>query len=110
VNTGTIGAMHGALEIPRDHPCFAGHFPKFPVLPGAVLLDEVLQVIQRERHIDLTQWRLTSAKFQAAVRPGDPLGVEHILARSGLINFTIRSTDRTVVTGSLSHAPPEGAA
>ena len=36
---------------PADHPSFAGHFPKFPVLPGAVLLDEALQAIeQRARH------------------------------------------------------------
>jgi 3-hydroxyacyl-[acyl-carrier-protein] dehydratase len=110
VNTRTVGTMLGALDIPGDHPSFAGHFPKFPVLPGAVLLDEVLQVIQRERRIDLTQWRIASAKFLAAVRPGDPLRVEHSLTRTGLINFTVRSADRTVASGSLAHAPPEGAA
>ena len=35
------------------HPSFPGHFPNFPVLPGAVLLDEVLQIMQRARGIDL---------------------------------------------------------
>jgi 3-hydroxyacyl-[acyl-carrier-protein] dehydratase len=110
VNTRTVGTMHGALDIPADHPSFAGHFPKFPVLPGAVLLDEVLQVIQRERRIDLTQWRIASAKFLAAVRPGDSLRLEHSLARVGLINFTIRSADQTVASGSLSNAPTGGAA
>jgi 3-hydroxymyristoyl/3-hydroxydecanoyl-(acyl carrier protein) dehydratase len=99
--------MHSAIEVPRDHPSFAGHFPKFPVLPGAVLLDAALQVIQRERAIDLTQWRIASVKFLGAVRPGDALRLEHIVAgKDGLIRFAIRVADRTVVSGSLSSATP----
>ena len=102
--------MHSALEVPRDHPSFAGHFPKFPVLPGAVLLDAALQVIQRERGIDLTQWQIASVKFLDAVRPGDALRLEHSVARCGLIRFTVRVADRTVASGSLSSASRAGAA
>jgi 3-hydroxyacyl-[acyl-carrier-protein] dehydratase len=110
--------MHGPLEVPRDHPAFAGHFPRFPILPGAVLLDEALQVIERERGIDLTQWQIASAKFLDAVRPGDALRLEHDAPESGLIRFTILAPDpsgrgkdrsvggkdRTVASGSLSRA------
>lgn len=96
--------MHSAIEVPTDHPAFAGHFPQFPVLPGAVLLDEALQVIQRERGIDLTQWQIASVKFLRIVRPGDALRLEHDAPKSGLIRFTIRATDRTVASGSLSSA------
>jgi 3-hydroxyacyl-[acyl-carrier-protein] dehydratase len=95
--------MQSSIEVPRDHPSFAGHFPKFPVLPGAALLDAALQVIQRERGIDLTQWHIASVKFVDAVRPGDALRLEHIVASNGgLIRFTVRVADRTVATGSLS--------
>jgi len=95
--------LQSPIEIPRDHPSFAGHFPKFPVLPGAVLLDSALQVIQRERGIDLTQWQIASVKFLAAVRPGDALRLEHVVAgTSGLIRVTVRVGDRTVASGSLS--------
>jgi 3-hydroxyacyl-[acyl-carrier-protein] dehydratase len=95
--------LQSPIEIPRDHPSFAGHFPKFPVLPGAVLLDSALQVILRERGIDLTQWQIASVKFLGAVRPGDALRLEHIVAgTSGLIRFTVRVGDRTVASGSLS--------
>ena len=100
--------MHGSIEVPVDHPAFAGHFPKFPVLPGAVLLDEVLQVIQRERRIDLAHWQIVSAKFLAAVRPGDVLRLEHDAANSGLIRFTVRAADRTVASGVLSNAVRPG--
>ena len=97
--------MQSSIEIPRDHPSFAGHFPTFPVLPGAALLDAALQVIQRERGIDLTQWHIASVKFIGAVRPGDALRLEHLVAsKGGLIRFTVRVADRTVATGSLSSA------
>jgi 3-hydroxyacyl-[acyl-carrier-protein] dehydratase len=103
--------MHSPLEISADHPSFAGHFPQFPVLPGAVLLDEVLQVIQRQRNVDLTLWQIASAKFLDAVRPGDALRLEHDAPRSGLIRFMILASDRaapgkdrTVVSGRLSSA------
>ncbi len=96
--------MHSSIEVPVDHPAFAGHFPRFPILPGAVLLDEVLQIIQRERRIDLAHWQIASAKFLAAVRPGDVLRLEHEAAKSGLIRFTVRAANRTVASGALSNA------
>jgi 3-hydroxyacyl-[acyl-carrier-protein] dehydratase len=95
-------ALHSRIEIARDHPAFAGHFPKFPVLPGAVLLDEALQLIERARGIDLTQWHIASAKFLDVVRPGDVLGLEHDLPKDGLIRFILRCAGRTVASGSLT--------
>jgi 3-hydroxymyristoyl/3-hydroxydecanoyl-(acyl carrier protein) dehydratase len=94
-------AVHSPIDVSSDHPAYPGHFPKSPVLPGAVLLDEALQVMQRAWSIDLTQWQIGSAKFFGAVRPGDVLSLEHHAPRSGLIRFTIRVADRTVASGSL---------
>jgi 3-hydroxyacyl-[acyl-carrier-protein] dehydratase len=94
--------MQCSLEIAADHPAYAGHFPAFPVLPGAVLIDAVLAALERARHIDLTQWQLSVAKFLSAVRPGDALHIEHDMSDSGVIRFTIRSSQRAVATGSLA--------
>ncbi len=102
MNTG--GTLHRLIEVPKDHPAFAGHFPRFPVLPGAVLLDEVLQAIENQRGIDLTQWRITSAKFLGRVRPGDALHLEHEVSTGGSIRFTLSVADRKVASGSLSNA------
>ena len=93
--------LQSPIEISRDHPSFAGHFPKFPVLPGAVLLDEALHVIERARDIDLKEWLLVSVKFLDAVRPGDALSLEHGAPDDGIIRFTIRAANRTVASGSL---------
>lgn len=103
-------AVHSPIDISSDHPSYPGHFPKFPVLPGAVLLDEALQVMQRAWNIDLTQWQVGSAKFFDAVRPGDSLSLEHHAPRSGLISFTIRAADRTVASGNLRNATRGGGA
>ncbi|MEP6547063.1 MAG: hypothetical protein ABJD53_06320 [Gammaproteobacteria bacterium] len=110
MSTPVEAAMHSSIAVPVDHPSFAGHFPNFPVLPGAVLIDEVLQIIQRDRRIDLAQWQIASAKFLDAVRPGDVLSVEHVAPKSGLIRFTVRALDRTVASGSLASAARPGGA
>ncbi len=94
--------VHCLIEIPQDHPAFAGHFPKFAVLPGAVLLDEALQAIESARGIDLRDWRIASVKFLDAVRPGDALRLEHAASHSGVIRFTIHVAARLVASGSLA--------
>jgi 3-hydroxyacyl-[acyl-carrier-protein] dehydratase len=96
--------MHSALHIAADHPAFAGHFPAFPVLPGAILLDEMLRAIELARGIDLHGWRIGSAKFLDAVRPGDTLVLEHEASAPGLIHFAIRVEKRKVTSGTL-HEP-----
>jgi 3-hydroxyacyl-[acyl-carrier-protein] dehydratase len=100
----TGGTLHSLIDVPKDHPAFAGHFPRFPVLPGAVLLDQVLATIESQRGIDLTRWRITSAKFLRLVRPGDALHLEHEVSMGGSIRFTLSAANRKVASGSLSKA------
>ena len=96
-----------ALEIAPDHPAFAGHFPGMPILPGAVLLDEALRVIEVDLALDLTQWQIANAKFLERVRPGDALTVEHSGPANGLVRFTVRIAHRAgaakpALSGTLS--------
>jgi 3-hydroxyacyl-[acyl-carrier-protein] dehydratase len=93
--------MQSTLDISADHPSFAGHFPAFAVLPGAVLLDEMLSAIELARGINLKSWRISSAKFLEAVRPRDRLVLEHEASAPGLIHFTIRVDERKVAGGTL---------
>ena len=103
-------AIQSPIEVPPDHPSYAGHFPKFPILPGAVLLDEALQAIQRARGIELTEWQIATVKFLEVVHPGDALHVEHAATAPGFIRFTVRAASRAVAIGSLSNARPSGGA
>ena len=86
--------LRHALKIGTDHPAFAGHFPGMPILPGAVLLDEALHVIELGLALDLTQWQVAGAKFLEIVRPGDALSIEHTSPANGTIGFTVLVADR----------------
>ena len=93
--------MRSTVNVAADHASFAGHFPAFPVLPGAILLDEMLRAIELARGIDLKSWHISSAKFLDAVRPRDNLVLEHEASAPGLIHFTIRVNERKVASGTL---------
>jgi 3-hydroxyacyl-[acyl-carrier-protein] dehydratase len=90
------------LNIPADHPVYAGHFVDFPVLPGALLLDEALWVIEHALSLEPAQWHIASAKFLAAVRPGDELCVEYEAPRNGVIRFSISAAGSNAVSGVLA--------
>lgn len=91
-----------------DHPAFAGHFPGMPVLPGAVLLDELLRILQEELALNPIEWQISAAKFFEPVLPGDVLTVEHDSAGKA-IRFTLRIEDRAAVTGTLTRLAPDAA-
>ncbi len=59
------------LRIAPDHPACAGHFPGDPILPGAVLLDELVAALFPDGWSGV----IDSAKFHHPVRPGDSLAV-----------------------------------
>jgi 3-hydroxymyristoyl/3-hydroxydecanoyl-(acyl carrier protein) dehydratase len=101
--TGAADCLRRQLPIAPDHAAYPGHFPGFPLLPGAVLLDEALCEIGRARQVDLREWRLGSVKFLGLVRPGDPLWLEHS-AHDGTIRFAITGAGRAVASGVLSRA------
>ncbi len=92
------------LAIPADHAAFAGHFPGFPILPGAVLLDRAVHEIARSRDLDLENWNVT-VKFLGMVRPGDALTLEHSAANAATIRFAVRTSSGTVASGMLSGRP-----
>lgn len=76
------------VDVPRDHPAFAGHFPGQPLLPGVVLLSEVLEMLLREAPGLLAgPARLSSVKFLAPVRPGARLELRWSAAAAGRVRF-----------------------
>ena len=95
------------LSIAVDHGSYAGHFPGFPILPGAVLLDEALHEIARERGLDLRQWTVAAVKFLATVHPGDRLTLEYSAPNESTVRFAIRTPAAVAVTGTLSASAPQ---
>jgi 3-hydroxymyristoyl/3-hydroxydecanoyl-(acyl carrier protein) dehydratase len=63
------------IVVAPDHPSLAGHFPGQPIVPGVVLLDEVLAVIRAALDCDVRLVSIVSTKFMQAVQPATRLDV-----------------------------------
>ena len=94
------------LDIPADHPAYAGHFPGRPILPGVVLLDAAIGALARRQGLE-ARGQLKSAKFLNPVLPGEALDLHFAVSASGDFRFEIRSRERRVASGVL--ALPESA-
>src|SRR5256885_10777436 len=94
-----MGAV--TVTIGAEHPALAGHFPGAPILPGVLLLDEMLRAVEQERSCAGIRWRIGAAKFVKPVRPGDTLTLEHEPLPNGSIAFHIASAGQAVAHGVL---------
>ena len=60
-----------AFTVPLDHPCLPGHFPGRPVVPGVVVLDQVLQALEAARGPVRGGLRMPQVKFLQPLLPGE---------------------------------------
>lgn len=81
------------MIIAADHPALAGHFPGNPIVPGVVLLEEVLRTAGRGCA------RLPSVKFHAPLRPGEEFTIEIEADR-----FIVRSRAQLIASGRFAFA------
>jgi 3-hydroxyacyl-[acyl-carrier-protein] dehydratase len=88
--------------IRADHPSLPGHFPGAPLVPGVIILDEVLAA--------LTEWRedsqltgIRTVKFLAPLKPEQQFTISLSAKneRAGEVYFCCRAEDRVIVEGRL---------
>ena len=89
-------------RIGAEHPSLPGHFPGAPVVPGVVILDEVLTA--------LAEWRgdcqlavIRAVKFLVPLKPEQPFT---ICLSAGTntgseVDFCCRIEDRVIAEGQL---------
>jgi 3-hydroxymyristoyl/3-hydroxydecanoyl-(acyl carrier protein) dehydratase len=54
--------------IANDHPALAGHFPGNPIVPGVLIIEEVMHAVERWRG-QLRLKKVESVKFTAVLKP-----------------------------------------
>jgi 3-hydroxymyristoyl/3-hydroxydecanoyl-(acyl carrier protein) dehydratase len=89
--------------IHADHPSLPGHFPGAPLVPGVVILDEVVTA--------LAEWRqnsqlsgIRSVKFLAPLKPEQPftISLSATSKNAGEVSFCCRAEERVIVEGRLA--------
>ncbi len=83
----------GRFTISPDHPSLPGHFPGRPVVPGVVLLSEVLACLPDGA-------TLLTAKFTAPVLPGTGVDVQAGPDANGRIVFACFAAGCPVLHGT----------
>lgn len=89
-------------RIGADHPSLAGHFPGQPIVPGVVILDEILAALTAWRE----NWQITAlraVKFLVPLKPEQPFTVSISSSKDGEgeLDFCCRVEGRLIVEGRL---------
>lgn len=91
--------------VPHDHPALPGHFPGNPVVPGVLLLDHVVSLLEAT-HGPLPGVRLPQVKFLQPLLPGQEARVELSLRRPGSWRFQVFRCDTVLATGDIAVTGP----
>jgi len=86
--------------IPADHPSLPGHFPDTPLVPGVVILDEVVSAL-REWQKDCTLTGVHTVKFRRPLRPEQPFTISFSNADVTRISFCCHIEDDSIAEGQL---------
>jgi 3-hydroxyacyl-[acyl-carrier-protein] dehydratase len=92
----------GIKNVTINEPCFLGHFPDHPIMPGVLILEAMAQVggvyaiLAKETGENQVPYfvGIDKAKFRKPVLPGDVLELELVLlkVRRGIYNFIGKAT------------------
>lgn len=92
-----------SLRITADHPSLPGHFPGAPLVPGVVLLDQVLLAAEKWLNQPLRVSVLTQTKFNSPLLP-EQTAVVKLQLRDTELRFSITRAEMLIAQGVLKLA------
>jgi 3-hydroxyacyl-[acyl-carrier-protein] dehydratase len=99
--------LEWTLRFEPEHPAFVGHFPGMPIVPGVLLLDEVLRgITERTGSAGAAPevCAIASAKFLRPVGPGETVAISCELDGPGPGRFVVSCGAHRVASGQLAFA------
>jgi 3-hydroxymyristoyl/3-hydroxydecanoyl-(acyl carrier protein) dehydratase len=96
-----------AIAFAPDHPVFAGHFPGHPIVPGALLLAEALQALDRAG-IATGGCEIANAKFLSPVGPGETVSLRWESVPGKPLRLELWVADRRVASAVVVPGKPRG--
>ena len=73
LNGGVMNRFEFDICTPVAHPAIAGHFPGNPIVPGVLILDQLLTAMLELNGMEIV--RFEHVKFLSALRPDEPAHV-----------------------------------
>jgi 3-hydroxymyristoyl/3-hydroxydecanoyl-(acyl carrier protein) dehydratase len=93
-------SRHAAtFRVPAQHPALAGHFPGNPVVPGVMVLDEVISAARSWLGVDYCLDRMAFAKFLVPLKPDETARIDLVLHASRL-DFSVCRGSRIFAKGA----------
>ena len=86
--------------ITADHPSLPGHFPGAPLVPGVVILDEVVSAL-REWQKDCKLTGIRTVKFLRPLHPEQPFTISLSNADRTRISFCCHIENDAIAEGQL---------
>ena len=97
-------ARHGqdarGTVIPLHHPSLPGHFPGEPIVPGVVILDEVVAALAKASRDCVTISQIVTVKFLGRLNPEEVFAISFSDAGTQ-IGFQCRAGERLIAEGRL---------
>lgn len=102
---GETGAV-GWKNVTVNEPCFQGHFPSAPVMPGVLVMESLCQLtwIWAQRPVRMTA--IKKLRFRRPTTPGDRLRLEIEVSEQTDNGLVVKATasveDQPAATGQLT--------
>ena len=87
------------MLVKHDHPSLNGHFPNNPIVPGVVILDQVMRLWQKKTHKQIQQ--INNTKFVSLLRTDINYAIHYKEKNDQKIDFLIMDDSQTIIAKGL---------
>lgn len=94
--------MTSRLCVPADAPCLDGHFPGRPIVPGAVILDAVLNAAPAHCAPEQEPFAVAACKFLSILEAGQECSIDFDAPTEQRMRFRCHCGTRVVAEGTLT--------